>query len=108
MWIVIYRLKRYYNSLGATVAPKKRMTLNSREASMSLEDVLAARSALEMYEHHEPCHSPPPIVEEEEEEEKEKVKQVIVEEERPEPPSSNVSSVGHDELPCTGKPSRDN
>ncbi|KAI8967505.1 hypothetical protein BDF20DRAFT_218432 [Mycotypha africana] len=31
-------------------APKKRMTLNSREASMSLEDVLAARNALEMYE----------------------------------------------------------
>ena len=30
--------------------PKKRMTLNSREASMSLEDVLAARTALEMYE----------------------------------------------------------
>ncbi|KAG2211666.1 hypothetical protein INT47_008763 [Mucor saturninus] len=92
------RLKRYYNALGATVAPKKRMTLNSREASMSLEDVLAARSALEMYEHHEPSHSPPPIIPEEEEEQEEKV---IVEEERPAPPSSNVSSVGHDELPCT-------
>lgn len=80
------------------MTPKKRMTLNSREASMSLEDVLAARSALELYEHHEPMtHSPPPI----EEEEEIKIPQQI--EEKPEPPSSNVSSVGHDELPCAGK-----
>ena len=40
------------------------MTLNSREASMSLEDVLAARSALELYESHKDgdsqSNSPPP------------------------------------------------
>ncbi|KAI7904863.1 uncharacterized protein BX663DRAFT_503833 [Cokeromyces recurvatus] len=44
------RVKRQYISLERT--PKKRTTLNSREASMSLEDVLAARDALEMYEAH--------------------------------------------------------
>ncbi|CDS06408.1 hypothetical protein LRAMOSA08936 [Lichtheimia ramosa] len=49
------RIRRSYSSIGkhatsATVekkAPKKRMTFNSREASMSLEDVLAARNAME-------------------------------------------------------------
>ncbi|KAI8147106.1 hypothetical protein BJV82DRAFT_597763 [Fennellomyces sp. T-0311] len=49
------RMRRLYSSVGrpnAVVpaekkAPKKRMTFNSREASMSLEDVLAARNALE-------------------------------------------------------------
>ncbi|KAF7732551.1 hypothetical protein EC973_003298 [Apophysomyces ossiformis] len=47
------RTRRSYSSagqIGSTgdkKAPKKRMTLNSREASMSLEDVLAARTALE-------------------------------------------------------------
>ncbi|KAI9485911.1 MAG: hypothetical protein EXX96DRAFT_472984, partial [Benjaminiella poitrasii] len=44
------RVKRQY--IATEKAPKKRMTLNSREASMSLEDVLAARNALEMYEAH--------------------------------------------------------
>lgn len=71
---------------------------------MSLEDVLAARNALELYEstHEVTPHSPPPIEEEDEEEEKEiKIPEVI--EERSEPPSSAVSSVGHDELPSTGK-----
>lgn len=72
---------------------------------MSLEDVLAARSALEMYEsNQEPMiHSPPPIEEEEEEEEEEDIKIPEAIEERSEPPSSTVSSVGHDELPNTGK-----
>ena len=51
-----YRTKRSYSSVGRPSttgpavekkAPKKRMTFNSREASMSLEDVLAARNALE-------------------------------------------------------------
>lgn len=51
------------------------MTLNSREASMSLEDVLAVKNALEMYEAEEPI------------------------EEKSEPPSLTVSSVGHDETP---------
>ncbi|KAI9028085.1 hypothetical protein CLU79DRAFT_550798 [Phycomyces nitens] len=47
------RTRRSYRSGGRPAvgadkkAPKKRMTLNSREASMSLEDVLAARNALE-------------------------------------------------------------
>ncbi|KAI8347624.1 hypothetical protein EDC96DRAFT_521075 [Choanephora cucurbitarum] len=41
------RSKRYY-----VASPKKRTTLNSREASMSLEDVLAAKTAFEMYESH--------------------------------------------------------
>ncbi|KAI9262118.1 hypothetical protein BDA99DRAFT_68106 [Phascolomyces articulosus] len=50
------RTKRSYSSIGRPntmspqvekKAPKKRMTFNSREASMSLEDVLAARNALE-------------------------------------------------------------
>jgi hypothetical protein len=100
-------------------APKKRMTLNSREASMSLEDVLAARTALEMYEHN--------LEEEDEEgegehenEENQSPKKEEVEvikttatkrkreleiklpdtiDEKSEPPSSSVSSVGHDELP---------
>ncbi|KAL0092502.1 hypothetical protein J3Q64DRAFT_1633808, partial [Phycomyces blakesleeanus] len=47
------RTRRSYRSGGKAAvaadkkAPKKRMTLNSREASMPLEDVLAARNALE-------------------------------------------------------------
>lgn len=48
-------MRRSYSSIGHHAAsanaekkaPKKRMTFNSREASMSLEDVLAARNALE-------------------------------------------------------------
>ncbi|KAL9554151.1 hypothetical protein MBANPS3_002951 [Mucor bainieri] len=57
------RTKRQYVSTERAAAiakapPKKRMTLNSREASMSLEDVLAARSALEMYESHKDGDSP--------------------------------------------------
>ncbi|KAI8644856.1 hypothetical protein BD408DRAFT_412617 [Parasitella parasitica] len=64
------RTKRQYVSTERATtnakAPKKRMTLNSREASMSLEDVLAARNALEMYESHkdgdslQSSSSPPP------------------------------------------------
>ncbi|OBZ83749.1 putative histone deacetylase complex subunit cti6 [Choanephora cucurbitarum] len=62
------RSKRYY--VASEKSPKKRTTLNSREASMSLEDVLAAKSALEMYESH--MHDDPlgslteePVMEEE-------------------------------------------
>lgn len=91
------RIKRQYNALGSTAAPKKRMTLNSREASMSLEDVLAARSALEMYEAKNES-----TVEGEEEAGESKRKPEInlpeIIEEKSEPPSSTVSSVGHDEL----------
>jgi hypothetical protein len=118
-----YRSKRQYNALGhsntttVTAAPKKRMTLNSREASMSLEDVLAARTALELYE-----SNTNDLKEEEEEEEVEKensvdkptsppaVKppqqsnnkrkrevEVSLPETTEEAPSSTVSSVGHEE-----------
>lgn len=75
---------------------------------MSLEDVLAARNALEMYEAHKDDM--------EEAEEEEEVEEEIVEPpskrkkevdiklpetiiENSEPPSSTVSSVGHDEPP---------
>ncbi|CAO3695751.1 unnamed protein product [Rhizopus stolonifer] len=51
------KTKREYSSDGHEKKTKKRMTLNSREASMSLEDVLAVRSALELYESGQ---KPPP------------------------------------------------
>ncbi|KAI8981016.1 hypothetical protein BDB01DRAFT_179881 [Pilobolus umbonatus] len=52
------RVKRQYDASGHSTsndkkAPKKRMTLNSREASMSIEDVLAARTVLELYENNQ-------------------------------------------------------
>lgn len=124
------------------------MTLNSREASMSLEDVLAARSALEMYESHKDgdsplASSPPPIHANESDDSppthqdtdmdatatatlslKNESSMTLKEsqdtttlakstkrkrdlgiklpdtiDEKSEPPSSTVSSVGHDELP---------
>ncbi|KAG1151743.1 hypothetical protein G6F37_006265 [Rhizopus arrhizus] len=53
------KTKREYSSSGhEKKVPKKRMTLNSREASMSLEDVLAVRSALELYESGQRSPSP--------------------------------------------------
>lgn len=65
MVLVSIRTKRQHvsterTSAAVAKAPKKRMTLNSREASMSLEDVLAARNALEMYESHKDKNSPQP------------------------------------------------
>ncbi|CEP10759.1 hypothetical protein [Parasitella parasitica] len=144
------RTKRQYVSTerAASIAkaPKKRMTLNSREASMSLEDVLAARNALEMYESHKDGDSPPSsssppplsnyakdaltqadnppsnaapvtaltafpksqndnstaIKENGDKSNKRKrdsgIKLPDTIEEKPEPPSSTVSSVGHEEL----------
>lgn len=97
------------------------MTLNSREASMSLEDVLAARTALEMYEHNleeqennEENHSPPStsnVKREENETTKPGKRKRELEiklpdtiDEKSEPPSSTVSSVGHDELPAIDEP----
>lgn len=54
-----YRTKREYSSIGHDKkTPKKRTTLNSREASMSLEDVLAVRNALELYESGQRSPSP--------------------------------------------------
>ncbi|GAN08574.1 transcriptional regulator [Mucor ambiguus] len=145
------RTKRQYvateRAAAIVKAPKKRMTLNSREASMSLEDVLAARSALEMYESHKdgdsphsdsppPIHAnvsddPPPAHQDTDMEAtttatsppnessmavkesgdtatlvkstKRKrdfgIKLPDTIDEKSEPPSSTVSSVGHDELP---------
>ncbi|KAF1800903.1 hypothetical protein V8B55DRAFT_1531727 [Mucor lusitanicus] len=144
------RTKRQYVSTeraaAVVKAPKKRMTLNSREASMSLEDVLAARSALEMYESHKDgdspqASSPPPIHTNASDDSPPTHHSADVEaattaaaaaspenensmngdtaalvkptkrkrdlgiklpdtiEEKSEPPSSTVSSVGHDELP---------
>lgn len=78
--IAILRSKRQYVDSERAKAPKKRMTLNSREASMSLEDILAVRNALEMYEAKDDDDD-------------------ITEE----PPSSTVSSVGHEETPILGK-----
>ncbi|KAI9268485.1 hypothetical protein EDC94DRAFT_600354 [Helicostylum pulchrum] len=96
------RIKRQYNALGLAAAPKKRMTLNSREASMSLEDVLAARSALELYESKNESTTAEGDEDELEEEGEVKRKPQInlpeTIEEKSEPPSSTVSSVGHDEL----------
>ncbi|ORZ00619.1 hypothetical protein BCR43DRAFT_511598 [Syncephalastrum racemosum] len=57
--------RRAYNSSSTTIldgdkrVTKKRMTFNSREASMSLEDVLAARSALEFPLDRIKSESPP-------------------------------------------------
>ncbi|KAI8878886.1 hypothetical protein K501DRAFT_227667 [Backusella circina FSU 941] len=121
------RTKREYDSLGRPAidkkAPKKRMTLNSREASMSLEDVLAARNAFELYQSKQQEERPPsppnnpldsisnhsnevkPDIEQEEEEEPpSKSKRDLVDlpetiDENTEPPSSSVSSVGHEEIP---------
>lgn len=117
------------------------MTLNSREASMSLEDVLAARSALEMYESHKDGDSPqsssPPTVHTNDTDDSPTQQHTDINattasppknessmatkenglvkstkrkrdvgiklpdtiDEKSEPPSSAVSSVGHDELP---------
>lgn len=123
------------------------MTLNSREASMSLEDVLAARNALELYESHKDVdsqsNSPPPHLNNIEDSpthtydaqtytattivtaspKSQDDTNVTIKEngdiaskptkrkrdlgiklpdtidEKSEPPSSTVSSVGHDELP---------
>ncbi|CAO3677660.1 unnamed protein product [Rhizopus microsporus] len=53
------KMKREYSSIGHDKkTPKKRTTLNSREASMSLEDVLAVRNALELYESGQRSPSP--------------------------------------------------
>lgn len=142
------RTKRQYVSTERAAAivkaPKKRMTLNSREASMSLEDVLAARSALEMYESHKDgdspqASSPPPshtnvsddsppthhdadmeatttatspknesssmngdattLVKSTKRKRDLGINLPDTIEEKSEPPSSTVSSVGHDELP---------
>ncbi|KAL7311602.1 Histone deacetylase complex subunit [Mucor circinelloides] len=139
------RTKRQYVSTERAAAivkaPKKRMTLNSREASMSLEDVLAARSALEMYESHKDgdspqSSSPPPVhandtddsptqqhtdinattasppknessmatkenglVKSTKRKRDVGIKLPDTIDEKSEPPSSAVSSVGHDELP---------
>lgn len=93
-------------------APKKRMTLNSREASMSLEDVLAARSALELYESN--TNDKEDTLKEEEEEQIEsppvnKRKRELIEPEvTAETPSSTVSSVGHDESFIIKEPSKIN
>ncbi|KAG2236354.1 hypothetical protein INT48_008336, partial [Thamnidium elegans] len=95
------RIKRQYNALGLAAAPKKRMTLNSREASMSLEDVLAARSALELYESKNESTTVEGEEDEEEEGEVKRKPEINLPEtieEKSEPPSSTVSSVGHDEL----------
>ncbi|CAO3643501.1 unnamed protein product [Mucor hiemalis] len=85
-------------------APKKRMTLNSREASMSLEDVLAA--------HNSPPPLPPPDPPVKEVEDVDFIKSSMKRkreleiklpetiDEKPEPPSSTVSSVGHEEIPA--------
>ncbi|KAI9282671.1 hypothetical protein BY458DRAFT_496944 [Sporodiniella umbellata] len=55
------KTKQEYSSDGQEKrVPKKRMTLNSREASMSLEDVLAVRSALELYETGKPSPTTSP------------------------------------------------
>lgn len=79
------------------------MTLNSREASMSLEDVLAARSALELYESKNESTTVEGGEDEDELEEGEVKRKPEINlpetiEEKSEPPSSTVSSVGHDEL----------
>lgn len=116
-----YRSKRQYNALGHsnTAAPKKRMTLNSREASMSLEDVLAARTALELYEsntndlkeedeEHSVDKSPLQTVKQPQSNNNKRKREVEINlpETIEEVPSSTVSSVGHEE-PCitttTGK-----
>lgn len=105
------------SSSTAPPAPKKRMTLNSREASMSLEDVLAARNALEMYESNNNANendkadspaAPPQETVDDIDSIKSSVKrkrelEIKLPEtidEKPEPPSSTVSSVGHEEIPA--------
>lgn len=69
---------------------------------MSLEDVLAARSALELYESKNESTTAEGDEDELEEEGEVKRKPQInlpeTIEEKSEPPSSTVSSVGHDEL----------
>ncbi|KAI8370593.1 uncharacterized protein BYT42DRAFT_95181 [Radiomyces spectabilis] len=92
-------------------APKKRMTLNSREASMSLEDVLATRNALvfaESYQKSTDATSPvspknsPNMQDEERTVKRPKHNEpegdaVEAEDDKPQPSSSTVSSVGHEE-----------
>lgn len=98
------------------------MTLNSREASMSLEDVLAARTALELYQHQQKDKDDPPTLSdsptsttEMKKEEHEAIKtankrkrEIDINlpdtiDEKWEPPSSTVSSVGHEEIPYISK-----
>jgi hypothetical protein len=79
---------------------------------MSLEDVLAARSALELYEHQqkdreeEDSLSESDMKKEDHEVIKTKRKRELLDlklpdtiDEKSEPPSSTVSSVGHEEIP---------
>jgi hypothetical protein len=97
------------------------MTLNSREASMSLEDVLAARSALELYQQKDKEEDSPTLSEsptaDMKKEECETIKRDTTHkrkrelelklpdtiDEKSEPPSSTVSSVGHEEIPYISK-----